>query len=147
MTHEEKKQIGKMRAAGMSYTRIAEALDISINSVKSYCRRHGLGADTALQETQPVQAESCQPPQEATACEQCGSPVRQQAGRKKTPVLFGRLQTGMVGSSPWRDEPQGRASFCVRILRYAVFKVRCVGAPVLLTLVRRLCPKPEGGRP
>ena len=38
MTHEEKKQIGKMRAAGMSYTRIAEALDISINSVKSYCR-------------------------------------------------------------------------------------------------------------
>lgn len=36
MTHEEKKQIGKMRAAGMSYTRIAESLDISINSVKSY---------------------------------------------------------------------------------------------------------------
>lgn len=47
MTHEEKKQIGKMRAAGMSYTRIAESLDISINSVKSYCRRNGLGADTA----------------------------------------------------------------------------------------------------
>ena len=58
MTHEEKKQIGKMRAAGMSYARIAESLDISINSVKSYCRRHGLGADTALQETQPVQAKA-----------------------------------------------------------------------------------------
>ena len=83
MTHEEKKQIGKMRAAGMSYTRIAESLDISINSVKSYCRRHGLGADTALQETQPVQAEPCQPQSEATACEQCGSPVLQQAGRKR----------------------------------------------------------------
>ena len=83
MTHEEKKQIGKMRAAGMSYTRIAESLDISINSVKSYCRRHGLGADTALQEAQPVQAEACPPQSEATACEQCGSRVLQQAGRKK----------------------------------------------------------------
>lgn len=83
MTHEEKKQIGKMRAAGMSYTRVAEALDISVNSIKSYCRRHGLGADTVLQETQPMQAEPCPPQSEATACEQCGSPVLQVAGRKK----------------------------------------------------------------
>ena len=83
MTHEEKKQIERMRAAGMSYTRIAETLDISVNSIKSFCRRHGLGADTAVQETQPVQAEACPLPQEATSCEQCGSPVRQVAGRKK----------------------------------------------------------------
>ena len=82
MTHEEKKLIGKMRSAGHSYVRIAQELDISINSVKSYCRRHGLGADRALLETQPLQAESSPPPQKATACEQCGSPVRQEAGRK-----------------------------------------------------------------
>ena len=72
MTHEEKKQIGKMRAAGMSYTRIAEALDISINSVKSYCRRHGLGADS-VQETHSELLTACPPQSEATACEQCGS--------------------------------------------------------------------------
>ncbi len=83
MTHEEKRLIGQMRAAGQSYIRIAKELDISINSVKSYCRRHGLGADTAMQETQPVQAEPSPPQSEATACEQCGSPVRQVAGRKK----------------------------------------------------------------
>lgn len=83
MTHEEKKQIGKMRAAGMSYIRIAKELDISINSVKSYCRRHGLGADRALQETQPEPVTACPLPQEATACEHCGSPVRRVAGRKR----------------------------------------------------------------
>lgn len=82
MTHEEKKQIGKMRAAGMSYTRIAEALDISINSVKSYCQRHGLGADSAP-ETHSYLVTACPPQSEATACEQCGSRVLQQAGRKK----------------------------------------------------------------
>lgn len=82
MTHEEKKQIGKMRAAGMSYTRIAEALDISINSVKSYCQRHGLGAGSAP-ETHPEPVTACQPQSEAGACEQCGSPVLRQAGRKR----------------------------------------------------------------
>ena len=76
MTHEEKKQIGKMRAAGMSYTRIAEALDISINSVKSYCQRHGLGADSAP-ETHSDLVTACPPQSEAGACEQCGSPVLQ----------------------------------------------------------------------
>ena len=82
MTHEEKKQIGKMRAAGMSYTRIAEALDISINSVKSYCQRHGLGADS-IQETHSEPVLTCLPQSEATACEQCGSPVLRLAGRKR----------------------------------------------------------------
>lgn len=83
MTQEEKKRIGKMRAAGMSYARIAETLDISVNSVKSYCRRHGLGADVILQETQFETVIVCPPPNEAAACEQCGSPVWQQAGRKR----------------------------------------------------------------
>ena len=82
MTQEEKKQIGKMRAAGMSYARIAEALDISMNSVKSYCQRHGLGAGS-MPETHSEPVIAGPPQSEATACEQCGSPVRQEAGRKK----------------------------------------------------------------
>lgn len=82
MTHEEKRQISQMRAGGMSYIRIAEALDISINSVKSYCRRHGLGTDS-MQETHLKPAIACPIQSKATACEQCGSLLRQQAGRKK----------------------------------------------------------------
>ena len=40
MTQEEKRRIGEMRAAGCSYIRIAAELNISVNSIKSYCRRH-----------------------------------------------------------------------------------------------------------
>lgn len=87
MTKEERKQIGIMRAAGMGYARIAAALDMSVNSVKSYCRRHGLTGDCSipdsLSETHAGEAASGPPQYGATACEQCGSPVRQEAGRKK----------------------------------------------------------------
>ena len=66
---------------------------------------------------------------------------------EETQVLLGRLQTGVVGVSPGRTASQGRASFCVRILRYAVFKVRCVRSSVLLPVVRSFCPKTEGDSP
>lgn len=87
MTQEEKKQIGIMRAAGMGYARIAAALDMSVNSVKSYCRRHGLTGGCSipdrLSETHAEEEASGLPQCKASACEQCGSPVRQEAGRKK----------------------------------------------------------------
>lgn len=88
MTQEEKRRIIEMRAAGCSYIRISAELYMSVNSIKSYCRRHGLGADMTLEETQPVQeahvpqSAFCPAPQAATACEQCGDPVWQTAGRK-----------------------------------------------------------------
>ena len=88
MTQEEKRRIGEMRAAGCSYIRIAAELNISVNSIKSYCRRHSLGAGTILQEAQAVQETHVLPElagpalQEMTSCEQCGSPVHQIAGRK-----------------------------------------------------------------
>ena len=66
---------------------------------------------------------------------------------EETKVLLGCMQTGVVGVSPERTAPKGRIPFCVRILRYAVFKVRCVAATLLLTLVRCLCPKPEADSP
>lgn len=89
MTQEEKRRIGEMRAAGCSYIRIAAALNISVNSIKSYCRRHSLGAGMALQKAQPVRETHALPElagpvlQEATSCEQCGNPVQQIAGRKR----------------------------------------------------------------
>lgn len=83
MTNEEKNQIGRLRAAGYSYRRIATELDISVNSIKSYCRRHGFGMDAHRYEIQLVQREPCPEPNEATSCAQCGSLVRQVAGRKR----------------------------------------------------------------
>lgn len=82
MTYEERKQIGEMRAAGMSYNRIADALHLSLGSVKSHCQRHGLGADRSPKEAKPAGPTVSLPLPTTTPCEQCGSPVRQNPGRK-----------------------------------------------------------------
>lgn len=42
MTDEQKQQIIALRRAGAGYGRIAMQLQISINTVKSFCRRHSL---------------------------------------------------------------------------------------------------------
>jgi endogenous inhibitor of DNA gyrase (YacG/DUF329 family) len=43
MTDSQKSQIAYLRSKGETYAAIAAALDISENTVKSYCQRNGLG--------------------------------------------------------------------------------------------------------
>lgn len=45
MTICEKEQIRSMRIQGIGYGTIARNLSLSENSVRTYCRRNGLGAD------------------------------------------------------------------------------------------------------
>lgn len=66
MTGEQKQQIIVLRRDGAGYGRIAARLQISINTVKSFCRRHGLVAKSA-----------------DSVCEQCGKPIEQNPGRKR----------------------------------------------------------------
>ncbi len=48
MTDLEKQQVAVLRSQGQSYGAIAEALHVSVNSVKTFCRRsHLSGARTA----------------------------------------------------------------------------------------------------
>lgn len=63
MTGEQKQQIIVLRRDGAGYGRIAARLQISINTVKSFCRRHGLVAKSA-----------------DSVCEQCGKPIEQNPG-------------------------------------------------------------------
>ena len=71
MTNEQKLQIAAYRKAGMGYKQIAKELDLSANSVKSYCRRNGLNNE-ALEQSLPE-----------SACENCGKSVKQKKGKKK----------------------------------------------------------------
>lgn len=66
MTDEQKRQLIILRRSGDGYGQIASALGISINTVKAFCRRHGLVAEV-----------------DETACVQCGKPVVQNPGRKR----------------------------------------------------------------
>ena len=75
MTDAQKIQIGKLRGAGLGYKKIAEQMGLSENTVKTYCRRHGLGGNmTHLQNV--VQSEEHH-------CLCCGTPVQQTPGRKE----------------------------------------------------------------
>lgn len=74
MTDQEKQQIAIYRNQGLSYTAISNKMAISVNSIKTYCKRNGLGGVRAFEKTNGM---------EVCACENCGATVVQNPGRKK----------------------------------------------------------------
>lgn len=79
MTKEQKLQIAKLRAGGYGYTRVAQALGVSENTVKSFCRRNNLtGKATAKTPKMQVQVADGM-----YVCKQCGVSVEQKQGRKE----------------------------------------------------------------
>lgn len=76
MTEEQKKETQKLRETGYGYTKIAQLLGLSENTVKSYCRRKGLNG-VALKET------VIPDDRERHFCLNCGTEVLQNPGRKQ----------------------------------------------------------------
>lgn len=74
MTDKQKKQIEEYRNSGCGYTQISKMMDLSVNSIKTYCKRHGLGG--ALGYSSPADNNS------SCCCENCGKDVKQLPGRK-----------------------------------------------------------------
>ena len=60
MTDQQKDQIQSMRRQGLSYVKIGQALGISDNTVRSFCRRNRLG----------------EPVKHTIPCQYCGKPVK-----------------------------------------------------------------------
>lgn len=75
MTNAQKIQIGKLRAAGMGYKKIAEQMGISENTVKTYCRRHGLGGTVATKQIIIMSGKDI--------CLCCSEELEHMPGRKK----------------------------------------------------------------
>ena len=81
MTDNQKEIIQIYRENGMSYKKIADTLSVSINTVKTFCKRNGLGGvRTTVTVTDKVMVK---------ACECCGKPVSQNPGRKQNPEKAG----------------------------------------------------------
>jgi len=74
MTDEQRIKIGNLRNAGLGYKKIAELMELSENTVKTYCKRHGLGGNRAYRK----KADDSGMP----LCIGCGKPVKQNPGRK-----------------------------------------------------------------
>lgn len=75
MTEDQKIKIGNLRAAGFGYKKIAEQMELSENTIKTYCRRNGLGGNLAMQDGSG-QADK-------HVCRYCGAEVEQKPGRKE----------------------------------------------------------------
>ncbi len=90
MTNYEIQQILALQRQGLGYRRIAATLNLSPNSVKSYCQRHPL---------KPVaQADGY--------CKQCGSPVTFKPRKKKR--LFCSDRCRQIWWNVYRDEVRKR---------------------------------------
>jgi len=64
MTNEQKDMVESLRSAGYSYTEMARLLDISVNTIQSFCRRKKIT---------PVKRNSKNPDQERLkVCKSCG---------------------------------------------------------------------------
>lgn len=76
MTDNQKAQIIKLRVAGNGYGKIAQTLGISLNTVKSFCRRNDISGNTANEPSAILTGET-------TFCENCGRTIQQIAKQKK----------------------------------------------------------------
>ena len=72
MTNEQRAAIAESRKNGCGYKKISQLTGISENTIKTYCKRNGLGG-TAV----PAPAA-----EGGTACKCCGAPITQTPGRK-----------------------------------------------------------------
>ena len=70
MKPEQKRMIEELRNSGCGYKEISEQLQISINTVKSYCKRHDL-TSTKKRNSGSVRF-----------CLQCGNEIKQEQHRK-----------------------------------------------------------------
>jgi len=76
MTADEKAKITHMRLEGVGFVKISTDLGISVNTIKSYCRRKALpGGGIGYI---PAETEK----QNTTRCKQCGKPLTQNPKRK-----------------------------------------------------------------
>ena len=74
MTTSQKEQILALRAKGEGYGAIAAILNISKNTVKSYCRRNNLSSDTPTMPAQNTIYEDS-----GVLCKHCGSGITSQS--------------------------------------------------------------------
>lgn len=74
MNATQKEQIRILRKQGYGYTKIAQSLGLSENTVKSYCKRNNLGGVATVQLQSNLAGQAF--------CKNCGNPLLQKQGAK-----------------------------------------------------------------
>lgn len=106
MNIQQKNQIASLRREGYGYAKIADALGLSKNTVKSYCRRNDLSG-VALDGSQDM------PAIQITFCPECGKEIRQVPHRKEKKFCSDECRHKW-----WNARPE-------RIQRKAIYSYTC----------------------
>ncbi len=101
MTEEQKTAIQDLRSQGKGYKKIAQELGLPPNTIKSFCRR----TQMPKFETGPIP--------DVDACECCGKPLKQTAGRKHK-----RFCSDVCRRKWWNSHLQ-------LVKRKAVYRLKC----------------------
>lgn len=70
MDDKQKEKIIKLRAKGKGYKTISNILGINVNTIKSFCKRKKINAETASKLLERI-------PIETTFCDNCGREIKQ----------------------------------------------------------------------
>lgn len=76
MDDKQKEKIIKLRAKGKGYKTISNILGINVNTIKSFCKRKNINAETASKLLERI-------PIETTFCDNCGREIKQMPKQKK----------------------------------------------------------------
>lgn len=100
MTGEQKQRIQDMRLQGTAYSQIADLLGLSVNTVKSFCRRNSINACNASNDTGNEDNKE--------KCKQCGNRLTQPTkGKART---FCSDQCRYAWWNSHRHQPDRKAS-------------------------------------
>lgn len=84
VTQQQKEQISTLRASGISFGKIATTLGISVNTVKSYCKRNPI---TAAPAPAPVQSKC------TAHCPRCNAVLEQSPGHRQKRFCSAKCRT------------------------------------------------------
>lgn len=93
MNKLQKEQIIRLRMDGLGYTKIAQMLGISQNTIKSFCRRNNLAGQ--------VGAQSIQTSVKQSFCKKCGKPLEDKDGGKSRKFCSDSCRLNW-----WKDHPE-----------------------------------------
>ena len=91
MTTDERRALTTYRQQGYGYKKIAQLMGLSVNTVKTYCKRNALGGKVAPQDPSSMEK----------VCKRCGAPLVQTPGRK--PKVF---CTDACRTKWWNTHPE-----------------------------------------
>lgn len=77
MTNNEKEMIRELRMQGLGYGKVAERMGLNLETVKSFCRRHGLRGEGKTLAGLPDAKFKY------VYCKNCGTEIKQEPKRKK----------------------------------------------------------------